>query len=148
MTRRDSAWNGVVVAATAVAWSGFFVHNVAEFGDQTVLTPDTFLPTWVWIAASVLWLVPATRTAGAWILLAWAVINLTGGAISVLPVSFLPFEPEQTEAGRRGVGGAISVRRSRVGTFVGAVPGRAPINYIDHRDRWAMLWAALVEIAP
>ena len=96
MTRRDSAWNGVVVAATAVAWSGFFVHNVAEFGDQTVLTPDTFLPTSVWIAASVLWLVPATRTAGAWILLAWAVINLTGGAISVLPVSFLPFEPEQT----------------------------------------------------
>lgn len=96
MTRRDAAWVGVVVAATAVAWCGFFVHNVAEFPGQTILSPDSLFPTLVWIAALVLWLIPATRTAGAWILLAWTVINLVGGAISVLPLSFLPFEPEQT----------------------------------------------------
>jgi len=96
VTRRDAAWVIVVVAATAVAWCGFLVHNLAELPGQTILSPESLFPTLVWIAALVLWLVPATRTAGAWILLAWAVINLVGGAISVLPLPFLPYEPEQT----------------------------------------------------
>jgi hypothetical protein len=96
MTRRDAAWVGVVVAATSVAWFGFFIHNVAEFPGQTILSPDSLFPTLVWIAALVLWLIPATRPVGAWILLAWTVINLVGGAISVLPLPILPFEPEQT----------------------------------------------------
>ena len=48
------------------------------------------------MAALVLWFVPATRTAGAWALIAWAVLNLIGGALSVLPLSFLPFVPAQT----------------------------------------------------
>ena len=86
----------VVVAATVVAWTGFFVHNVTELPGQTLLSPESLFPTLVWVAALVLWLIPATRTAGAWILLAWAVINLVGGAISVLPLPFLPYEPEQS----------------------------------------------------
>ena len=96
VTRRDPAWEVAVVAATTVAWGGFFVHNVAELPGQTILSPESLFPTLVWIGALVLWLIPATRTAGAWILLAWAVINLVGGAISVLPLPFLPYEPEQT----------------------------------------------------
>ena len=96
MTRRDGVWVVVIVAATAVAWSGFLVHNVADLPGQTILSPESLFPTLVWIAALVLWLVPVTRTAGAWILLIWAVINLVGGAISVLPLPFLPYEPEQT----------------------------------------------------
>ena len=96
MTRRDAVWVGVVVAATALAWCGFFVHNVAEFPGQTILSTDSLLPTLVWAGALVVWVIPATRAAGAWMLLAWAVINLVGGAISVLPLPFLPFEPEQT----------------------------------------------------
>jgi hypothetical protein len=96
MTRRDGLWVAGVVLATALAWCGFFVHNVAELPGQTILSPESLFPTLVWIAALVLWLVPATRTAGAWMLLTWAVINLVGGAISVLPLPILPYEPEQT----------------------------------------------------
>ena len=96
MTRRDAVWVVAIVAATVVAWTGFFVHNVADLPGQTILSPESLFPTLVWIAVLVLWLVPATRTAGAWILLAWAVINLVGGGLSVLPLPFLPFEPEQS----------------------------------------------------
>lgn len=96
MTRREAVWVAVVVAATAVAWGGLFVHNLADLPGQTILSPESLIPTLVWFAALVLWLVPATRTAGAWALLTWAVINLVGGAISVLPLPFLPFEPDQT----------------------------------------------------
>lgn len=46
MTRRDAVWVGVVIAATAVAWCGFFVHNVAEFPAQTILSPDSLFPRW------------------------------------------------------------------------------------------------------
>lgn len=96
MTRRDGPKAAVVVFATAVAWCGFFVHNMAELPGQTILSPESLYPTLVWIAALVLWLIPATRTAGAWMLLTWAVINLVGGAISGLPLPILPYEPEQT----------------------------------------------------
>lgn len=96
MTPRDAVWVVVVVAATAIAWSGYFVHNVAELPGQTILSAESLFPTLVWIAALILWLVPATRTLGTWILLSWAVINLVVGAISVLPLPFLPFAPEQT----------------------------------------------------
>jgi hypothetical protein len=96
MTRRDGLWVAGVAVATALAWCGYFVHNVADLPGQTILSPESLYPSLAWIAALVLWLVPTTRTAGAWMLLAWAVINLVGGAISVLPLPILPFEPEQT----------------------------------------------------
>lgn len=96
MSRRDAAWVAGVVAVTAFAWAGFFVHNVADLPGQTLASPDSLLPTLVWVVALALWLFPATRTAGAWVLLIWAAVNLVGGAISVLPLPFLPFEPEQT----------------------------------------------------
>jgi len=68
----------------------------AASGFITAVGPESLFPTLVWIGALVLWLVPSTRTAGAWILLAWAVVNLVGGTISVLPLPILPFEPAQT----------------------------------------------------
>ena len=89
-------WVAVVVLTAGLGWCGFFVHNLAEFPGQTIVSPDSLFPTLVWIAATALWLVPATRTAGAWMLLVWAAINLLGGAVSVLPLPILPFEPEQT----------------------------------------------------
>ena len=95
MTKRSTLPAGIA-AATAVGWAGFFIHNVADLPGQTILSPESLLPTLIWMAALVLWLVPATRTVGAWALIAWAVLNLIGGALSVLPLSFLPFVPEQT----------------------------------------------------
>jgi hypothetical protein len=40
-------------------------------------------------------LLPAKRAMLA-LLLGWGVLHLVGGALSVLPLSFLPFEPAQT----------------------------------------------------
>jgi hypothetical protein len=89
-------WTVGVVAATAVAWGGFFIHNVADLPGQTILSPESLLPSLTWMMALVLWLVPTTRAAGAWALLVWAAINLVGGALSAFPLPFLPFTPEQT----------------------------------------------------
>lgn len=85
-----------MVAATALAWAGFFAHNVADLPGQTITSPESLLPTLVWLAALVLYVVPTTRVVGAWALLLWTALNLVGGALSVLPLPFLPFEPEQT----------------------------------------------------
>ena len=41
-------------------------------------------------------MLPRTRRAGAWSLLVWSTVNLVGAVLSVLPLPFLPFEPEQT----------------------------------------------------
>lgn len=72
------------------------MHNIADLPGQTLADPESLLPTLVWVLAAVLWLLPRTRRAGAWSLLVWSAVNLIGGALSVLPLPFLPFEPEQT----------------------------------------------------
>jgi hypothetical protein len=84
-----------VYAAAAVSWLGFLVHNVADLPGQTLVSPETLGPSvvtaalvvayavgWRWVAAVDLWV--------------WATLNLIGGALSVLPLPVLPFEPEQT----------------------------------------------------
>lgn len=85
-----------VAAATVLAWAGFFVHNIADLPGQTLASSESLLPTVVWLVAAALWLLPRTRRAGAWSLLVWSTINLVGSVLTVLPLPFLPFEPEQT----------------------------------------------------
>jgi hypothetical protein len=83
--------SGMVMLATAVAWLGFVLHNVADLAGQTLLSSETLYPTLIYAACLVLlrWT--------AWPLLIWALLNLVGGGIiSVLPLPFLPFDPEQT----------------------------------------------------
>lgn len=65
-----------VAAATVLAWAGFFVHNIADLPGQTLASPESFLPTIVWLVAAALWLFPRTRRAGAWSLLVWSTVNL------------------------------------------------------------------------
>ena len=84
------------MATVALAWLGLVVHNIADLPDQTVLSPETAMPSLVWLLALGAWAVPRTRTAGLWALLTWAIVNLVGGALSVLPLPMLPFAPEQT----------------------------------------------------
>lgn len=86
----------LVIGATALAWTGFLVHNIADLPGQTIVSPESLIPTAVTLAVLALWLVPATRGAGAWPLLAWAALNLVGGLLSVLPLPTLPFTPAQT----------------------------------------------------
>lgn len=96
-TARDEPRQTVLlIGATALAWAGFFLHNVADLPGQSVLSPESLYPTLLTLALLVLRLVPVTRTWGAWLLLGWSALNLVGGALSVLPLAFLPFSPEQS----------------------------------------------------
>ncbi|WP_405056702.1 hypothetical protein OG474_28680 [Kribbella sp. NBC_01505] len=77
--------------AIAVAWLGFVLHNVADLPGQTLLSPETLYPSLVYVA-----LIGVLRWS-AWPLFGWAVLNAIGGGIlSVLPLPFLPFDPDQT----------------------------------------------------
>lgn len=73
-------WDLGVAATVALAWAGFFIHNVADLPGQAILGPESLLPTFVWLVALGMWVAPATRRAGMWALLVWTVINLVGGA--------------------------------------------------------------------
>lgn len=95
--RTGSGWIGLMIGAAVVAWAGFLVHNLADLPGQTPLSPESLLPTVVTVTLLALWLVPASRTAAAWALLAWSGLHLIGGGIlSVLPLGLFPFEPEQS----------------------------------------------------
>jgi len=86
----------VVVAGILLSWLGFFVHNVADLPGQTILSPESAIPTLVYLGLLVLWFTPARRVA-AWALLVWALLHLIGGAVlSVLPLPILPFAPDQS----------------------------------------------------
>ena len=88
-------WIAVVLGTTVVAWSGFVLHNVADLPGQTLVSPESLYPTIVTVALLVLWLVPATRTAATWAMLAWSALHLVcGGILSVLPIGLFPFDPE------------------------------------------------------
>jgi hypothetical protein len=41
MTQWRTAW---VAASAALAWLGFYIHNVADLPGQTLLSPETSLP--------------------------------------------------------------------------------------------------------
>lgn len=85
-----------VPAAVAVSWAGFVVHNVADLPNVSLLGPEYVVPTLVYLALGVLWATRARRVA-AYLLFGWCLLHLVGGAvISVLPLPFLPFDPEQS----------------------------------------------------
>ncbi|GAA4728730.1 hypothetical protein GCM10025782_29420 [Pedococcus ginsenosidimutans] len=84
-----------MVAAATGAWLGLLVHNVAELPNQTLLSPETLGPSLVTAALLTLHATRRVRLTGIG-LFGWALLNLVGGALSVLPLPLLPFEPEQT----------------------------------------------------
>lgn len=96
-TVRPSALSAaILVGAVAVSWLGVFIHNLADLPGQTLLSPESAYPTLIYVVLVVGWFTPARRVAD-WALLIWCLLNLVGGAIiSVLPLPFLPFHPEQT----------------------------------------------------
>ena len=90
----------LIGGAVLVAIIGSVVHNAREFGLVSVLVSrNGELPILlVWGAAyATWWRVPRLRSTAAWGMVSVAVLNLVGGAvISVLPLSILPFYPEQS----------------------------------------------------
>ncbi len=82
-------------AAAAISWLGFLAHNVADLPGQTFLSPETLWPSLITGALLIVYSAGLKRVAGIGLLI-WATLNLVGGALSVLPLPLLPFEPEQT----------------------------------------------------
>ena len=86
----------IVLGAVGLSWLGFFVHNIADLSGQAALNPGSIYPTIVYVVLVAMWFTPWRRIAE-WLLLGWIALQLVGGAIiSVLPLPFLPFHPEQT----------------------------------------------------
>jgi hypothetical protein len=92
----------VVWMATAVAISAFgmAVHTVREFGYSglfafgTGVIPVTTIQVLLFLAW---WLLPNRKSGTVLALAVTGIFQFAGGAIiSVLPLPFLPFEPEQT----------------------------------------------------
>ncbi len=85
----------VLLLALAGSAAGHVVHNLAEFPPAVLLGPETLLPLGVTVAVgAALWFRPGRSSyalAGA-----WALLVLVGGGGSVLPLSVLPFVPEQS----------------------------------------------------
>ena len=88
---------GLMLMFTLLSWLGEYTHNLAELPSLTLISPENSLPALVSLALfGVWWLTPFNRTP-TFLLLAWALLHLMGGAIvSVMPLGFLPFYPEQT----------------------------------------------------
>ena len=87
---------GWLATATAIAWLGFYVHNVADLPGQTLLSPETSLPTLITFALLLTCVFIPTSRVALWMLFGCGMLNLVGGAMSVLPLPFLPFSPEQS----------------------------------------------------
>lgn len=89
-----------LVAGAAVSLLGLATHNTLEFGAASLLDPATgFMPMLVAYGALVVLILraPALRLTALIALAGLALLNLVGGAVlSVLPLGFLPFEPEQS----------------------------------------------------
>jgi hypothetical protein len=93
LTQRRTGWGA---ASTALAWLGFYMHNVADLPGQTLLSPETSLPTLLTLVLFLAWWRFPSARITTWLLLGWSLLNLIGGGLSVLPFPFLPFYPEQT----------------------------------------------------
>lgn len=84
-----------MIAAVCIAWLGMVVHNLADLPISFMAAENT-IPGLIWLVLLVLWIVrPSARLSSA-LLLAWGTLNLLGAVVTVLPLPFLPFEPEQT----------------------------------------------------
>ena len=85
-----------MVVSALIASVGLFVHNIADLPGQTILSLESSIPILTTAVLVVAWFTRARR-AVTWVLLGWGMLHLVGGGIlSVLPLPFLPFVPEQS----------------------------------------------------
>ena len=89
-----------VVAAAALAWTGLWFHELYRVPRLLGFTPDGDLFMLPICAALVFWWLRdnGLRRGPSIALSIYAAINLLGAVITVLPVGFLPFVPEQALA--------------------------------------------------
>jgi hypothetical protein len=89
-----------MAAAVGLSALGMAYHTVREFGYAGLLSPATGMIPVVGLQIFlflVWWLAPGSRLVAGRALLVTGMFQLVGGAIiSVLPLPFLPFQPEQS----------------------------------------------------
>ena len=99
---KSNGWEGIMWMAAAVGLSalGMAYHTVMEFGWSGPFSIATGMIPVVSVQVFLFmlwWLSPRARTVTGWALVVTGLFQLLGGAIiSVLPLPFLPFEPEQS----------------------------------------------------
>ncbi len=87
---------GLVAVFTAIAWLGMMLHNAVELPNLSLFSPDAGIPTLLFAGLlAAWWRWPHKRLTLA-LLLGWALVNLVGSILTVLPLRILPFYPEQT----------------------------------------------------
>jgi hypothetical protein len=78
-----------MLATVALAWLGMYVHNVADLPNLTLSSRENLLPGLVWLLLFALWWAMPGRSWPLILLLAWGMLNLVGGAATVLPLPAL-----------------------------------------------------------
>ena len=88
---------GSLAAFGVLAYVGGLAHNIISLPQLPLLSVENIGPFVVYAALiSSYWAWPRSRLVAA-LLVSWTVVNvLIGGVVTVLPLPFLPFEPEQT----------------------------------------------------
>ncbi|MET0773742.1 MAG: hypothetical protein ABWZ82_11700 [Candidatus Limnocylindrales bacterium] len=85
-----------MAVALAISWASMLAHNLYELPLSPV-DPESFGPLVVAVALGLAYAARPDSFLVATLAFAWGVLNLViGGVLSVLPLSFLPFVPEQT----------------------------------------------------
>ena len=87
-----------VVLATLVSWVGLWVHELHRVPTLVGFTPDGDLFMLAIAAGLAFWWSRSRGAAAAGALAAYAAVNMVGGFLTVLPLGWLPFRPEQTLA--------------------------------------------------
>lgn len=86
----------LAAGATLLAWLGEYIHNLVELPKLTITSPENSIPGLVFLFLFVGWWCRPGRLAPILIIL-WGLLHLAGGAVlTVLPLSLLPFAPEQS----------------------------------------------------
>ena len=87
-----------VVLATLVSWVGLWVHELHRVPTLLGFTPDGDLFMLAIAAGLAFWWSRSRGAAAAGALAVYAAVNMVGGFLTVQPLGWLPFRPEQTLA--------------------------------------------------
>jgi len=90
-----------VVVATAVSWLGLWVHELHRVPRLLGFTADGDLFMLPVAAGLAFWWSRSRGAPAAWALAIYAMVNLAGAVVTILPLGWLPFVPDQTVALRR-----------------------------------------------
>ncbi|MDQ6876738.1 MAG: hypothetical protein M3082_03370 [Candidatus Dormibacteraeota bacterium] len=87
-----------VIVATAVSWLGLWVHELHRVPRLLGFTPDGDLFMLPIATGLAFWWSRSRGTPAARAVAIYATVNLVGAVVTILPMGWLPFVPDQTVA--------------------------------------------------